>query len=122
MSDLRRRVVGTLVGDSPESTPDISRDGSPNPEEYKVVQAKQLKQLKSKTGSKRRNFWVFGLGGLFGLVVALFFVSNNDMIDLAAFGDMGLDSIRDVLPAGLINEARDLQVGHSTPLDHSSHG
>lgn len=32
------------------------------------------------------------------------------MMDLAMLRDMNLDSIMDVLPAGLIKDARDLQV------------
>lgn len=111
MSELRRRVVGALTGDSPTSTPSTSRDASPAPgEDYRVVPTKQLQKLTKKKGSKRRNFWIFGLGGVFGILIAGFFASSNQMIDLAAFGDMNLDSMFDMLPAGLIKDAQDLQV------------
>lgn len=115
MSGLRRRIFGGGSADStPVSTPEPSREGSPaRGEDYRVVPAKQLKKLskasKSK-GSKRRNVWIFGLGGLFGILVAGFFASNNDMMDLASLKDMNLDSVFDVLPAGLMNDVRDLQV------------
>lgn len=112
MSELRRRIVSVFGGgDSPASTPSISRENSPAPDDYKVVPAQQYKSLTKKPkGTKRRNFWIFGLGGLFGIVTAGFFASSNDMMDLAMLRDMNLDSIMDVLPAGLIKDARDLQV------------
>lgn len=114
MSELRRRIFGTSDGSSPVATPEPSREGSPaGNEDYRIIPAKKLQKLtkssKSK-GGKRRNAWIFGLGGLFGIIVAGFFASSNDMMDLASFKDMNLDSLLDVLPAGLINDARDLQV------------
>jgi hypothetical protein len=51
------------------------------------------------------------LGGLFGIIVAGFFASSNDVFDMQALKDMNLDSIMDVLPAGLIKDAQALQVG-----------
>lgn len=65
---------------------------------------------KSKSGRKRRHFWVFGLGGLFGLVMALLFVQHPDVLDLAALKDLNLDSLMDVLPVGLVRDAQALQV------------
>ena len=124
MSDLRRRIFG--VG-TPESTPSVSRDSSPAPgqrdgagkkEELKVVAAEKLEQLKkaSKSGRKRRNAWMFGLGGLFGILVAGFFASNNGglerLVDMAGLQDMNLDSILDVLPTGLIRDIQDIQVSY----------
>ena len=54
--------------------------------------------------------WIFGLGGVFGIVVAALFAGHNEMLDLAMLQDLNLDSILDVLPAGMISEARDFQV------------
>jgi len=118
MSELRRRIVSVFVGgDSPASTPSISRENSPTPDDYKVVPAQQYKSLTKKPkGTKRRNFWIFGLGGLFGIVAAGLFASSNDMMDLAMLRDMNLDSIMDVLPAGLIKDARELQVSQRSIL------
>lgn len=131
MSGLRRRIFG---GTPDESDLDSSRDVSPAPghsslssmlspndrTDYAVVPAKKLKQLTKDTkkgkGSKRRNFWIFGLGGLFGLVLAGFFASSNGALDklvtLAGLENMNLDSLLDVLPAGLIRDVQDLQVSH----------
>lgn len=126
MSDLRRRIFG-IGANPPDSTPASSRDASPAPpaqhdggsgDSQKVVPAAKLNGLirKSKRqGTKRRNFWIFALGGLFGVAVAGFFATSNGgldkLVDFAGLSEMNLDSILDVLPAGLIKEVRDLQVG-----------
>ena len=122
MSDLRRRIFGS---GTPDSTPSSSRDASPAPVqredgEYKVIPKpvldklrKEVKQVKRK-GTKRRNFWIFALGGLSGIFAAGFFASNNGSLDklveLAGIRDMNLESVLDVLPAGLIKDVQDLQV------------
>ena len=127
MSDLRRRIFG--AGGSPDSTPTSSRDASPAPiqredGEYKIVPKpkldelkKQVKEVKRK-GTKRRTFWIFALGGLFGIFLAGFFASNNGSLDrlveMAGISDMNLDSLLDVLPAGLIRDVQDIQVRTST--------
>ncbi|KAF2147326.1 uncharacterized protein K452DRAFT_282333 [Aplosporella prunicola CBS 121167] len=111
MSFLRRRLAG---GDT--SSTDISREPTPDPaqaEQYRVIPATKLHKLTSKKpalrGSKRWNAWVFGLGGLFGIVCAAMFAQNNEMIDLSALTDMNLEAIADLLPAGLISDVRDFQ-------------
>jgi len=70
---------------------------------------RHLKKSKTK-GSKRRNVWVFVLGGLFGVVIAGMFAKQNDMIDLAWMEGVNLDTFKDVLPASLINDVREYQV------------
>ena len=119
MSDLRRRIFG--VG-TPDSTPAASRDSSPAPSrpgdqvtDYKIVPADRLEKTSSKhRGRKRRNAWVFGLGGLFGVLAAGFFASPTGsmdrLVDMAGWNDLNLDSILDVLPAGLIKDVQQLQV------------
>ncbi|KAF2402270.1 Phospholipid:diacylglycerol acyltransferase [Trichodelitschia bisporula] len=52
---------------------------------------------------------MFICGGLFGICVAAFFVGNSDLLDLTALADMNLESILDVLPAGMIREAKEFQ-------------
>lgn len=77
---------------------------------YVTQQVEMKKKKKKHGGGKRRNFWVFGLGGLVGVVIALLFVQNPNVLDLAAFKDMNLDSLMDVLPVGLVRDAQALQV------------
>jgi phospholipid:diacylglycerol acyltransferase len=112
MSFLRRRFGGAnLAPDSPiESREPSPSPGQPRPSHLRVITAEQLHTLKKKGKSKRKNAWIFGLGGLFGLVVAGFFASNNEMIDLKSLEGMNLDSILDALPASFVSNAQQLQV------------
>lgn len=78
-----------------------------------VVTAEKLQQLKGsskKKNGKRKNFWIFALGGLFGLVVAAFFADRNDMLDLSRFEDLNLESLMDALPSSFVKDAQQLQV------------
>jgi phospholipid:diacylglycerol acyltransferase len=111
MSFLRRRAPR-------EETPDESpeRGVTPDPERpahLRVVSAEKLETLKKSKApkqSKRKNFWIFGLGGLFGLIVAGFFANSNDLIDLSALDNMNLENLMDVLPAAFVRDAQQLQV------------
>jgi phospholipid:diacylglycerol acyltransferase len=111
MSFLRRRFGGANNNDSPiESREPSPAPGQTRPTNLRVITAEQLHTLKKKGKSKRKNAWIFGLGGLFGLVVAGFFASSNEMIDLKSLENMNLDSILDALPASFVNSAQQLQV------------
>lgn len=110
-----------MIGESPASTPSVSRDVSPAPpgesshdKGHKRVDSNSKSKHKHAKGRKRRNAWVFGLGGLFGVLAAGFFAGKNDLMDLAALQSMNLDSIFDVLPAGLLRDAQALQVSKKT--------
>jgi phospholipid:diacylglycerol acyltransferase len=108
MSSLRRRL-----GFGGDSSTDASREPTPDPikpELLRVVTAEKLHKLKKDRNSKRRNVWIFGLGGLFGIAVAAFFAGSNDMIDLSSLTDMNMDSILEALPAGLVRDAQQRQV------------
>ena len=65
---------------------------------------------------KRRNGFIFALGGLFGILVAGFFAQKSDLIDLPELGDLSMDSLMDVLPANFMKEARDLAVSLSLEI------
>ncbi|KAK0315683.1 phospholipid:diacylglycerol acyltransferase [Friedmanniomyces endolithicus] len=135
MSDLRRRIFGFGVN-SPDSTPASSRDASPAPTQqdentansYTVVPAAKLDKLSrkgKKQATKRRNVWIFFvLGGLLGVLVAGFFATSNGgldkLADMAGLSDMNLDAILDVLPAGLIQEVRDLQTPEKDVVNYDS--
>ena len=104
MSVLRRRLLG-------DSSSETSRDPSPaNGEPVTLVPSAQLKKLKNKTRSKRRTTLIFGLGGLFGIIVAAFFAQQNDVINLEGLVDFNLESLLDVIPAGIVNDAKDITV------------
>ncbi len=50
------------------------------------------------------------MGGLFGILVAGFFARQSDLIEFPELGDLSMDSLMDVLPAGFVRDARDLAV------------
>ena len=54
---------------------------------------------------------MFGLGGVFGLVIAAFFAGSNDFIDLKSIEGMNLESLMEALPANFVKSAQQLQVG-----------
>ena len=67
-------------------------------------------------GTKRRNAWIFALGSIFGIFIAGYFATSNGsldrLVDLAGIKDMRIDTLLDVLPAGLIKDVQDIQVCH----------
>lgn len=105
MSTLRRRFLG---GSS--SSKESSRETSPTKgEPVTLVSYSHLKELKGKR-SKRWQVSIFGLGGLFGLVVAAFFANQHDVINLEGLVDFNMDSLLDVIPAGIVKDAKDITV------------
>lgn len=122
MSELRRRVLGGLgLDSSQDSSPATSREASPAPgqrdgAEYKVVPKKTLQKLKEvkAKGTKRRNAWIFAFGSIFGIFIAGYFASSNgsldSVLDMAGVKEMRLDTLLDVLPAGLIKDVQNIQV------------
>lgn len=60
---------------------------------------------------KRRNTFIFLLGGFCGLFAAGFFAKTNDLIDFPEFGELSVDNLLDVIPAGLVKDLRDLVQG-----------
>ena len=85
----------------------------------------KLERLKSdvkilkrgKKGTKRRTFWIFVLGGVFGIFAAGFFASSRGGLDTwveyAGMKDISLDSLYGILPAGIIKDVQELQVSYS---------
>lgn len=115
MSFLRRRFGGGTKDDSPiESREPSPAPGQPRPSNLRVITAEQLHTLKNKGKSKKKNVWIFVLGGVFGLLVAGFFASNNEMIDLKSLENVNLESIMDALPASFVRSAQQMQVRVTT--------
>jgi hypothetical protein len=114
MSSLRRRLLGEPLG---ESSLDVSREETPDRAEEIRVPVSSWKRL---TQRKRRNWAIFALGGLFGIVLAAFFANRQDVIDFQGLLDLNLDNLADVIPAGILKEARELSVSPRSrmPLPH----
>ncbi|RDA93400.1 hypothetical protein CP533_2001 [Ophiocordyceps camponoti-saundersi (nom. inval.)] len=110
-ASLRRRrppQTESQVSDAP------SRDASPAPPAtLHVVEPLNVVDRANKT-RKRRNTLIFLLGGVCGLFAAGFLAQSNDFIE---FGDLTMDSLFDVLPAGLVRDMRDLVQGERDVTD-----
>ncbi|PFH63052.1 hypothetical protein XA68_10093 [Ophiocordyceps unilateralis] len=78
-----------------------------------VVEPLKVVDRTTKT-RKRRNTLIFLLGGVCGLFAAGFLAQSNDFIE---FGDLSMDSLFDVLPAGLVRDMRDLVQGERDVTD-----
>ena len=120
MSTLRRRI-GNILRDSPTPSPDLSRDGTPDPnEEVRLVSTKKLEKLTKRKTSKRRSGFTFGLGGLIGLLVAVLFAQSQDIVKLESLLEVNLDSLLDVIPAGIISDVKDLSKAEREVVNYDS--
>lgn len=127
MSDLRRRAAKetprdennddtkpTARGESEtkRTKPKKHREAENNEEDEKPTLSPiaKLKRYITKPRGKRRHSFVFLLGGLFGIFIALFFANQNEVISLDALMDLNLDSLIDVIPTGILSDAREFTV------------
>ncbi|KAI9052391.1 hypothetical protein LZ554_003739 [Drepanopeziza brunnea f. sp. 'monogermtubi'] len=123
MSDLRNRGKGKETASTP-------RDDSPaKAEEVRLAPVSKIthddgesshKHKPKKDSRKRRNGFIFVLGGLFGIAVAGFFAGRSDLIDFPEFGELSMDSLIDVLPAGFIRDAREITKGEREAVNYDS--
>jgi hypothetical protein len=114
MNFLRRRNVGDQPTNHKAGATVSTPEAPETDGEFHILGDKKLKKLDKKPkGGKRRTAWIFVMGGIFGLAIAAFFVGDNDYLDLTMFQDLKMDSIFDVLPAGMLSDARDFQVSIS---------
>jgi len=107
---LRRR---TGKDDPPTSSDDKSRFVRNKKEEERLraeFDGAEVKQLVIKPRSKRRNGFIFVLGGLFGVFIALFFANQQEVINLDGLMDLNIDSLIDVIPQGIVRDAREFSV------------
>lgn len=106
-STLRKRFLG-------EEKEESSRPGTPEQaEEVRLAPVSKImtkKKTHEHTWKKRRNGLIFFLGGLFGILAAGFFAKENNLIDFPELSELSMDTLFDVLPAGLVKDARDLSV------------
>ncbi|KUI72265.1 Phospholipid:diacylglycerol acyltransferase [Cytospora mali] len=115
-SELRRRVKTTGGDDTPPESPASftpPRDESPEKggDKVKILHHHQHKARKRRTGA------IFLLGSLFGIIAAGFFAKTNDLIDFPGIGELSVESLLDVLPAGLVKDVRDLVKGERDYID-----
>lgn len=105
---LRRRVAKDKDGASASPSPSDSRD---IPDSTASAQKKPKgESFVTKPRSKRRNGLIFVLGGLFGVLVAVLFANQQDVISLDSIMDLNLESLMDVMPQGLLSDVREFTV------------
>ncbi len=103
-STLRRRGAGNVT---PSESP-TPRDESPaKGDKITIIHHHRPKTRKRKTTA------IFLLGSLCGIIAAGFFAQSNDLIEFPEIGGLSMDSLFDVLPAGLVKDVRELVVGNS---------
>ena len=113
MSELRRRI-GSLLDDSP------IRGNTPEPgEEAKLVSKKKLDKLVKGKTSKRRSGFIFALGGVVGLVVAVVFAQQSD-VKFEGLLDVNMENILGILPAGMSKEVKELSQGERDAVNYDS--
>jgi len=114
MSLLRRRLgKDAAQREDPAAGSRPSTSGSVNSNATSTDGEQQQQQKLSgfaKPRSKRRNGLIFVLGGLFGIFIALFFANQNQVISLDALMDLNLESLIDVIPQGILKDAREFSV------------
>ncbi|KAJ9611085.1 phospholipid:diacylglycerol acyltransferase [Cladophialophora chaetospira] len=120
MSTLRRRIVN-ILRDSPTPSPDPSRDGTPDPnEEVSLISTKKLQKLTTRKHNKRRSWMTFALGGFLGLLLAVLFAQSQDIVKLEGLLEVNLDSLLDVIPAGIVNDVKDLSKAEREVVNYDS--
>jgi phospholipid:diacylglycerol acyltransferase len=105
-SYLRRRISGDSKQSHVKEVTFDQPDKARHEPVSKTVSPKKVK------GAKRRNGFIFFLGGLAGIVAAGLFAKNNDLIELPELGELSMDSLLDILPAGFVKDATDLVVSY----------
>lgn len=119
-AELRRRVLGTdAPSESPTPEP-ASREESPSGKSSGKFNISKHHGHKKET--RKRSFTViFLLGSLFGIIAAGFLAKSNNLIDFPEFGELSMDNLADVLPAGLVRDVRDLVVNSPQLAPLNSH-
>lgn len=127
-SSVRKRAAKDGARSGTSAAPEgakvsLSAESSENSEELTLVPKSAIKHLTKHSkpkGRKRRGGFVFFLGGIFGILVAGFFAQKNDLFELPEFADLisdlNITGLMEVLPAGFLQEARELKVSSSGVL------
>lgn len=93
-----------------EPSSNQSQNPSPgNGESVTLIPTAKLNSLKRER-KKRKNGLIFTLGGLFGLITAAFLANRHDVINLEGIVDLNLESFIDVIPSGIVKEAKEITV------------
>lgn len=109
MSALRRRT-GNALRQTRSPSPSPQGRLADHGEEVQLIPLSKLKNLTYRKRSKRRTGLIFGLGGLVGVLIAVFFANQKEGLRLEGLVDFNLDSLLDAIPAGIVRDARAITV------------
>ena len=110
MSDLRRRV-GNAFRQTPSPSPGPQDQATDSGDEnLQLISKTKLRTLTTRKSHRRRSGLYFAVGGIFGLLVALFFANKQEVLSLEGLIDFNLESFLESIPAGLVKDAKDLTV------------
>ncbi|RAK78783.1 phospholipid:diacylglycerol acyltransferase [Aspergillus fijiensis CBS 313.89] len=84
-----------------------SKSDTDSPAAARPSHSKRSESFIHKPRSKRRNGLIFALGGLFGVLVAVLFANQQDVISLDSLMDFNIESLMEVMPHGFLNDARE---------------
>lgn len=122
-SSIRRRILGdpspsgvTSTSPAVSCETSVSSEAGLHPEikaepvELSSAPVVEHQHSKIQLGFKRRTGLIFILGGLFGLLFAGFIANRHDVISLEMLSEMNLEYLMDVIPVGILNDAKAIQV------------
>ncbi|GLA30039.1 hypothetical protein AnigIFM63604_001142 [Aspergillus niger] len=115
---LRRRVAKDKDGASASPSPSDSRDIPDS--SSSAPQKPKSESFVTKPRSKRRNGLIFVLGGLFGVLVAVLFANQQDVISLDSIMDLNLESLMDVMPQGLLSDVKEFTQHERDTVNYDS--
>ncbi|KAI9801664.1 MAG: hypothetical protein M1833_002346 [Piccolia ochrophora] len=102
MSSVRRR---------PPREPSYENgDGPKEPGKHKTTPVAEVPKQNVRI-RRRRAWFIFGLGGLFGILVAVFFADKHDMIRfdaLADLADINIEGLVNVIPPWVLKDAKEI--------------
>ncbi|KAJ9297789.1 hypothetical protein DTO271G3_4010 [Paecilomyces variotii] len=126
MSLLRRRLGKDSKVESPSidvSDPAASpgvEEAAAKGQDVSLRSGSEEKSYVSKPKSKRRNGFIFLLGGIFGIFVAVFFANQNEVISLDSLMDLNLDALVDVIPQGIVKDFREFSQHERDAVSYDS--
>ncbi|KAI6245793.1 Phospholipid:diacylglycerol acyltransferase [Erysiphe necator] len=116
----RKRVVSDDKHAPLQHKPFLEKSSCHTEKIQTTTQIRDATKPKKYRSNKRRNSFIFALGGLFGIIIAGFFANHNDLIDLPELGELSMGSLLEVLPESLIKDIRDITRSERDTVDYDS--
>ncbi|KAL4892113.1 Lecithin:cholesterol acyltransferase-domain-containing protein [Aspergillus ambiguus] len=96
------------------------RDPARAPSPLEEAKDEKPATVYAKKPSKRRFGFIFVLGGLFGIFIALFFANQQDVIRLDSWMDLNIDTLMDVIPQGILKDAKEFSQHERDTVSYDS--